>query len=1398
MAKKRLTIRNLVPGEKYAVQVRAVGPDGASAWSQKFNFTAADDTLGGTRTPKPPILNSFGADASGQYVGEWTGVAQNTDDTLTVIARFEIELDYNGSKRVISAAVKDGTAQRRSFSFAELASLFGGVIPPTLTMKVRTVNSAGTLSPWSNAITATLPVPDPPRNVAAVGVTDGINVTWEPPLNMNHVVGYRVYLGTSAGFTPSPTNKVYEGPSLSFAYTTMSYDVTHYFKVVTYSPAGIQSTAVEVSGKPKSPFGSDLTAPLVPTLNNPTIDRTVLTAPKAGVSWTINETHADNADLAGFVVRWRKVGESGWRNSYFDKAARSGVIDLPEAFSNYEFQISAYDNVANYSAYSASKTLTGAVAAPAQTTGVDSVARFDGLKITWTESTSDSVKLGGRYEVQIKATNSFPDNTPDYTTGNTFLDVAGLPAGSTRYVRVRAVDSSGQTGAWSTVHTKTLPGFPAPPASDGAVPTAAPTNVVARGGLSYINVAWSPVSNNDAVTYEVFMSTAPGFTAATANRVGTSTGTSFVASANASGAALLKNTIYYVKVRATDLDGAGPVSSEASTTLTKVLFEDLGIDIPGENLYLNSSFEEESLTTIGLATHWVVYNSPPVAGVTMTPSRVVGRTGGYAQRIAWNGAHSGNKGIASDHRASVTKANTEYVVSFYARASAGATGFTAAWNQAPVAGTQVWLNNPTPSATEWKRYAFRFTTTATPDVANIFLAVSGLNTGAGWVEFDDMQIEAGSVPSAYKTGTVSISKLTSGRISVAELIIAEAGIIKSDNWNATSKTGYSLSSAGLFLYSGAVRANVLEADSSFVNNLNIASTLTVATNGVIKSSNYNATTGTGYQISTTGIDIRQGTVAASVLSAGVITSPDIKIGAGGRLTIDSTGTIQSNNYSATTGWRISSTGIEMNDANSTISASALKTGTVAATTITIGSGGNLRSSTWAAGTGARWQLSETGLTMYNGVITGSAVVTDQLTSQSTDAVTGRYLFTINNGGYAEFSGARIYGNTSVGTGTSNVIQSGNYIPNTTGWRIDGSGMAEFSNITSRYTRPAAGGQPEQTMSTRIYTGPNPYEAGSSWNVIEMQAGNAAWSPALIWTKYTSGSDPMGAIDITSPRLGTRNPARITLISTETTNKTQMQLNAQEINLMADRFMFGRDGANDVRFQLQYGGSGTAQRFSFMGAAGPGAAGKRINFSLGEFGLNRMSSLDENGSNQRLDITAHAVFFETSGANGNLGIMGGGAANRVMLANYSGGNSIVFQGDANSSRIRMAGMLGNGLVGVDAAEFTVGSDMAQKRNIKEVKSPVSRKMKSLKGYDYNRVVETEEGKRNKVSKDKYRGLMANEVQEIMPEVVVDSGEEGGLGINMYALLTNAVLAIGEYRDEIDELKAEIETLKGNKK
>lgn len=1098
MAKKRVSIQGLLPDEDYVIQVRAKDEGSASTWSQKYNIKTIDDTAGGTRYPQDVVLDSFDISSTGQFTAVWQAIQASTDGTAVAVRNYEVSLTASTGANVIIPHFVSGPTATPSWNLGQIARLIGGgVVPSAVTAKVRALSSAGTPSEnWSNEITAAVPVPYPPTNPDAEPIIDGIKVKWEQPAEPHTPgdprwpLGYRVYLVLNPDVNPDVVNRVgliYEGPSLEAMYVTMSYETNHYFKICAYSAAGLQSDYVTTGPhKPLSPFVPDLNPPAPPTLTSVTMNDDRSVSGRANLKWTFNETTAGNEDVAGFVVAWRISGElvggqEVWRKSYFDKSVREGIIDLPQAFSNYEFKISAYDFLANYSAYSAVQTLDGAGPVPPALTGLGEVPRWDGMKLLWNHSTSQSVLNNGRYEIQHRLnTPTWTDSNIDYTTRNRELDIAGIQQPlSTWYWRVRPVDSMGRAGPWSAIREATLPPFPTSSATDNLPPDSAPQNVRVAGGLNYLNVAWDRVPNTDPVTYEVHVSETNNFTPSGATLAGTTPATSLMV--NTVGVEPMEqNTTYYVKVRATDADTKTTdtplYSTQKSGQLTQIAGGDLGINMSGENLLINSSFEEDS-NGDNIANYWSVLNGNPSATPVTPTLPSTGRTGGKAQRIHWSNSTSGiTKGVKPNGQ-SVVRPHTEYTLSFYARGGAGTAGppaqapgvtlagtsFDILFSVAPAIAVESLLDTQSPlNSWTWNRYSFKFTTGSTVDPDGFAVTVLGhTSSTGGWIEFDDIQLEAGNVASAYKTGTVSVAKLVSGRMSTAEMIIDNNGIIRSDDYNATTKLGFAITRHGIDLFEGKVNAAVLEADSTITNKLFVGADLEIAPGGKFFSTGYrpagtNGPTdkGTGFRMDSATLDIRSGTVAAGALAAGEITSPLITIGSGGKITVASNGSIQSNNYNgpndagANLGWKISESGIEMWDTNSKINVNILETGTLTSTIITLGSGGEVKSATWDTGVGPRFRLSNGLFSLKEGIIEGTQIQTDQITSIKLDS-NGLPIFSVTDTGGATFSSALIYGNTRVGAHPSHVVQSYGYAAGSAGWAIRGDGYAEFTGVTTR-------------------------------------------------------------------------------------------------------------------------------------------------------------------------------------------------------------------------------------------------------------------------------------------------------------------------------------------------------------
>lgn len=224
------------------------------------------------------------------------------------------------------------------------------------------------------------------------------------------------------------------------------------------------------------------------------------------------------------------------------------------------------------------------------------------LIVTWSPVSNNDPVV---YEVHVSATSGF---TPGPATKvaeiqGTMVWVRRLPDGTplqygtTYYVRLIAKDLDGSASAspqasgqiLKVVNTDTdLADVGQALAagqhvSDGAPPASSPTPTV-RSAISALIVTWSPVANNDPVTYEVHVSATSGFTPGPSTKVAEMQGTMVWVRRLADGSPLQYGTTYYVKLVAKDLDGAAPASAQASGQILKVVSTDTDLADVGQAL----------------------------------------------------------------------------------------------------------------------------------------------------------------------------------------------------------------------------------------------------------------------------------------------------------------------------------------------------------------------------------------------------------------------------------------------------------------------------------------------------------------------------------------------------------------------------------------------------------------------------------------------------------------------------------------------------------------------------------------------------------------------------------------------------------------------------------------------
>lgn len=583
----RLAVQDLIPNTNYAVQVRAIRDGISSEWSERFLFSTSTNTA----VPVAPTI-TWTVVNDGFYA-TWTEITQDVSGGAAVIVSYELEMVASAITKYVIVPAQYGQNGQYTLDFQGNVALFG-TPQPSITLRVRAVNNKGIKGNFSSPVTATNPAPGPPTSPTTTPGVDSLDISWVAPSDTD-LIGYNVYTGTTSGFTPSAGNRIAFVGGTRLTYTTTTYSL-QYFKIRSVDKFNQESTDALTSGTPTSPFIVDVTAPATPTALAATITNNANgIGAKAAVTWTMS---SPPADLAGFNIRFRAVSTTNYQYmTGIDSADRAAQVILDLAYTNYEFQIQAYDFSDNKSAWSATYTATSpANTAPANVTGLSSVSDSNSITYTWTGVADTDIK---NYEFTFSTSPTFASGNITYFTGtSTTLNVGGLTPSTTYYGRVRAVDTGGLTSAaFSATDTRATAGPAA--SSDGIVPGAGNTPSV-MGGLSYLYTSWAPTTTNasagaqnDTVTYEVHLSTTTGFTPSGATKVDEVSGTSMVIDhLPGTTTALSYGTTYFVKIVPKDRDGSGAASAQGSGSISKVASGDvisIGADliVPGSGFIQN-------------------------------------------------------------------------------------------------------------------------------------------------------------------------------------------------------------------------------------------------------------------------------------------------------------------------------------------------------------------------------------------------------------------------------------------------------------------------------------------------------------------------------------------------------------------------------------------------------------------------------------------------------------------------------------------------------------------------------------------------------------------------------------------------------------------------------------------
>ncbi|AXQ63317.1 minor tail protein [Streptomyces phage Comrade] len=439
----RILLRDLEPGRLYHIQARATNGEQSSQWSQLWDLQTTSDIM----PPAVPSALSWVVEGTA-FKAVWTGPTTNQDGSdLRDFKDFQVKIYSPANPGVIATYYT--TSARFDLPF-ELNVNALGTPRAQVVIEVRARDNTGNLSVAATA-TATNPAPANVTGFTATGITDAISLKWDanPDTDLKY---YQVYQGTSAG---AENTLVYTGLSNSFVFDTISTN-PQYFKIFAVDVFNTQSaTAATANATAKSSLAVDVNPPNAPT--GVTVTSALDTSDPSGgrvyidVSWT----GVADTDLQNYSVRY-STGTT-WEYINVPEGVTTARINGLRPNTNYNVAVAAVDYSGNSSSYTNAGTypiLTAKdTSAPVAPTGVTVGAGVTTMTVYWNENAENDVKGGvGYYEIQLDTANTFNTaNLISKQTSGTITSFSNLTSNTAYYTRVRAVDASGNVGAYSSI-----------------------------------------------------------------------------------------------------------------------------------------------------------------------------------------------------------------------------------------------------------------------------------------------------------------------------------------------------------------------------------------------------------------------------------------------------------------------------------------------------------------------------------------------------------------------------------------------------------------------------------------------------------------------------------------------------------------------------------------------------------------------------------------------------------------------------------------------------------------------------------------------------------------------------------------------------------------------------------
>lgn len=255
-----ILLQDLLPGQEYLIQLRAKNQTGYSQWSRAYSFTTSSDVT----APNPATGLTWNVSGT-SFVGAWTAPTLDSDGGPL--------RDFKAFKVTLTAAATDVVfyvqEPRFDLSLSRNTTAFGSP-KPSVAIKVEAMDTIGNLSIPVTA-SATNAIPSDVTNFDAVAALGGVNLSWDHVAD-NDLKQYEIYVGSTSGFTPGPSNLKVVTTANAVFYATTDLTLQYYkIRAVDVFNQGSANYTVDsqvaypLDGVPDSTAPSQPSAPTVST-----------------------------------------------------------------------------------------------------------------------------------------------------------------------------------------------------------------------------------------------------------------------------------------------------------------------------------------------------------------------------------------------------------------------------------------------------------------------------------------------------------------------------------------------------------------------------------------------------------------------------------------------------------------------------------------------------------------------------------------------------------------------------------------------------------------------------------------------------------------------------------------------------------------------------------------------------------------------------------------------------------------------------------------------------------------------------------------------------------------------------------------------------------------------------